>query len=203
MQLECLGRGSGRKSRFKEMGRLERIFFLPASRQAALGLEYPRQIIDWIIILTAGNRPNIYILGNSFSIMHSWRLGVTVALMACGLGLLASPPQLPFRSGGACIFVCIMTFEFLNCWIVEWQTLCESLGPLASRGFCCCNSCFVGWLRPLRSSAKLWGTYKNFCEAFFFCSTKKLSSEIMILFLRPFDDVVCWGWELSFLDEHF
>ena len=37
---------------------------MSAVRQAAL--EYPRQITNWKIIYTTGNRPNMYILGNLF-----------------------------------------------------------------------------------------------------------------------------------------
>ena len=140
--------------------------------------------------------------------MHSWRLWVTIALMACGLRLLASRHNFHSATVELAFSFVLWVFEFLNCWIVEWRTLCESSGPLASEGFCCC--CFVGWLRPLKSSAKLWGTYKNFCGAFF---SAPGDNNFVV---RPFVVVVCWGWpisklfrrtctktELSFLDEHF
>jgi hypothetical protein len=105
---------------------------MPALRQAAL--EYPRKITVWKIIFTAGKRPNIYKLGIFLNTMHSWRL----CLVGLWFRVTCFPPQLPFRSGGACIFVCIMSFwnlELLDCWLT-----------LTSRGFCCC------------CSAKLWGT---------------------------------------------
>ena len=172
---------------------------MSALRQAAL--EYTRQITDWSIIFTVGSRPNIYILGNFFNTMHSWRLGSYRCLDGLWFRVTCFPPQLPFRSGGACIFICIMSFwvlELLDCWVMDsvWVFGAISFKRFLLLLLCWLTAAFEELCKIVRYLQEfLWGIFPS--------TGKKLSSETTILFVCPFVVVVCWGWELSFLDEHF
>ena len=91
---------------------------MPAFGKAVLGVSTTNYQLKGIY--HGGSWPHIYFLGRkSFQIMHSWRLGVTMALMACGLGWSKSA----YSRNDVAAATCIPSFwvlEIMNRW--NWVT---------------------------------------------------------------------------------
>ena len=86
---------------------------MPPVRQVALGVSMANYRLKAFFM--ASSQPYIYYLGFFFNTMHTWRLGVTIALLACGLGWSKSA----YSCSGHSEFPSAWNLESTNRWVSD------------------------------------------------------------------------------------